>query len=182
MYRYIALLRAHPPQEYVFDDIKALSEIGFRFIEPARGSAYASELAKRMQQPVPREKVVSSQWLVERFDAEAIVEALQLLDIGRGNVAVTAKVMPAGVGPLDQTEPVYGTRYRRDKMPIEIVTAVSRLIACTKRYLSTSQAQAENPIPELFLPGPNAFVPKDLHVGKVEIQEVSRPMECQEHC
>lgn len=125
MYRYIALLRDHPPQEYVFDDIKALSEIGFRFIEPARGSAYASELSKRMQQPVPREKIVSAQWLVERFDPAAIVEALQLLDIRRGNVAVTAKEMPADVGPLDRVEPVYGTRYRKDRMPVEIVDAVS---------------------------------------------------------
>lgn len=181
MYRYIALLRAHPPQEYVFDDVKALSEIGFRFIEPARGSAYASELAKRMQQPVPREKIVSSQWLVERFDAQGIVEALQLLDIGKGNVAVTAKVIPAGVGPLDQIEPVYGTRYRRDKMPVEIVASVSRLILCTEPCLSKTQVQADNPIPELFLPGPNAFVPKDLHVEKVDIQEVSRPKDCQEH-
>lgn len=127
IYRYIALLRSQPPQEYVFDDVKALSEIGFRFIEPAPGSAYTSELAKKMQQPVPREKIVSSQWLVERFDAEAIKEALQLLDIGRGNVAVTAKVMPPGVGPLDQAEPFYGTRYRRDKLPVQIVAAVSPL-------------------------------------------------------
>jgi hypothetical protein len=47
---------------------------------------------------------------MERFDADAIVEALERLDIRKGNVAVTAKITPSSVGPLDQFEPVYGNR------------------------------------------------------------------------
>lgn len=109
-----------------------------------------------MQMPVPRETVVSTRWLLERFDPEAIVEAMQVLDIHKGNVAVTAKAMPPGVGPLDQTEPVYGTKYRKDRMPAEIVAALQG-----------------DPVPELFLPGPNAFIPKDFHVDKVEVDKVS---------
>jgi insulysin len=155
IYRYIALLRSHAPEQAVFDEIKALSDIEFRFHEPARGSAYASDLAKRLQLAVPRETVVSSRWLLERFDPEAIVEAMQVLDIRKGNVAVTAKVIPPGVGPLDQTEPVYGTRYNKDRMPAEIVAALQG-----------------DPIPELFLPGPNAFIPKEFSVNKVENDKV----------
>lgn len=155
VYRYMSLLRKQPPEERVFDEIKALTDIEFRFHEPTQGSAYASEVAKKLQAPVPREKVISARWLVERFDPDAIMKALQFLDIRKGNVAVTAKVMPPGVGPLDRTEPVYMTKYRKDRMFAEITAALKDV-----------------PTPELFLPGPNRFIPKDFHINKVEVDKV----------
>lgn len=163
VYRYIALLRNQPPDKRAFDEIKALSDIEFRFYEPTHGSEYASEIAKGLQAPVPREVAISGRWLLNRFDASAIVEALERLDIRHGNVAVTAKVMPPAVGPLDQTEPVYGTRYRKDKMPAEIIAALEG-----------------NPIPELFLPGPNRFIPKNFDVRKIEVAEVGRNLSSDE--
>lgn len=122
--KYIQLLRSTPPQEQAFQEIKALSDIGFRFVERGHASSYASELSTQLQQPVPREKIISSQWLIERFDPKELQEALQLLDIRRSVISVTAKKMPADVGPLDKSEPVYGTKYRRDKMPEEFIKEV----------------------------------------------------------
>ncbi|GHJ89944.1 hypothetical protein NliqN6_6346 [Naganishia liquefaciens] len=159
VYRYINLLRNRSPEKYTFDEIKSLSKMEFRFHEPAQGSEYASEIAKHMQAPVPRETVISGRWLMERFDADAIVEALERLDIRKGNVAVTAKVMPSSVGPLDQFEPVYGTRYRKDQMPTEIIAA-----------LNGGSDQ------ELFLPGPNWFIPGNFDVVQFEVDEpIARP-------
>lgn len=124
IYKYIHLLRSVPPQEHVFKEIKALSDIGFRFVERGHASSYASELSTQLQQPVPREKIISSQWLIERFDPEELKDAVQLLDIRRSVITVTAKNMPADVGPLDKAEPVYGTKYRRDKIPEEFIKEV----------------------------------------------------------
>lgn len=157
VYRYIALLRSQTPDNHAFDEIKALSDIEFRFYEPSRGSEYASEIAKGLQASVPREAAISGRWLLDRFDASAIADALERLDIRKGNVAITAKVMPPGVGPLDRTEPVYGTRYRKDRMPADVIAALEG-----------------NPIPELFLPGPNRFIPKNFDVDKIEVAEVGR--------
>lgn len=124
IYKYIHLLRNTPPQEHAFQEIKALSDIGFRFVERGHASSYASELSTQLQQPVPREKIISSQWLIERFDPQELKDAVQLLDIRRSIVTVTAKTMPPDVGPLEKSEPVYGTKYRRDKMPEEFIKEV----------------------------------------------------------
>lgn len=171
IYKYIHLLRGVPPQEHVFQEIKALSDIGFRFVERGHASSYASELSTQLQQPVPREKIISSQWLVERFDPEELKEAVQLLDIRRSVITVTAKTMPADVGALDKAEPVYGTKYRRDKMPEEFIKEVSR--SGHLWTVLTFQALNGALIPELHLPGPNAFIPENLEVDKVEGKEVS---------
>jgi insulysin len=124
IYKYIHLLRGTPPQEHVFEEIKALSDIGFRFVERGHASSYASDLSTQLQQPVPREKIISSQWLVERFDAQELKDAVQLLDIRRSTITVTAKTLPSNVGPLENKEPVYGTKYRSDKMPEEFIKEV----------------------------------------------------------
>ncbi|KAJ9094236.1 hypothetical protein QFC21_006062 [Naganishia friedmannii] len=155
IYKYIHLLRGTEPQEHAFQEIKALSDIGFRFVERGHASSYASDLSTQLQQPVPREKIISSQWLIDRFDAQELKDAVELLDIRRSTITVTAKTLPSDVGPLENKEPVYGTKYRSDKMPEEFIT----------------EALHGALIPELHLPGPNAFIPENLDVDKVEGKE-----------
>jgi insulysin len=124
VFNYIQFLRKSAPQELIFKEIKAISEIRFRFAERPQPAEYVSGLAARLQQPIPREKIISSQWLTERFDPVAVDSAVQLLDMRRSNIIVTAKSMPPGVGPLDQVEPIFGTRFRRDKMSEEFIDKV----------------------------------------------------------
>lgn len=127
VFKYISLLRDTPPQVYLFDDIKNLSALKFRFFEPRPASAYASELSKQMQQPVPRENIISSQILVERFDPDGISNALQMLDVEKCVIAVTAKDLPKEVGELHQVEPVYGTKYKVTSMSQEFIDEVGWL-------------------------------------------------------
>jgi insulysin len=122
--RFISLLRHTPPQEQVFQELKKLSDIRFRFVERSRPAAYVSDVSTWLQHPTPREKVISSQWVIQRFDPDEISSAVKLLDLRRGIVFVTAKTMPSDVGPLDQIEPVFGTKYRLDKIPEGFITAV----------------------------------------------------------
>ncbi|KAJ9093848.1 hypothetical protein QFC21_006221 [Naganishia friedmannii] len=161
VFRYISLLRNTPPQEYLFDDIKNLSALKFRFLELRPASSYASELSKQMQQPVPRDNIISSQILVERFDPDGIRNVLQMLDVKKCVIAVTAKDLPESIGELDQVEPVYGTKYKVASMSQDFI----------------DEALSDAPLSEVFLPGPNPSIPTNLQVlEKVDTtQSTSRP-------
>jgi insulysin len=155
VYKYIHLLKSQPPSEEAFNEIKALAEIGFRFVERGGASSYVSDLARQLHQPVPREKIISSQWLVEEFDAEEIRRSLDLLDPRRSNIAVSARKLPPGVeGTFDLTEPIYETKYKRIKMS---QTFIDEALNGT--------------LPELHLPGKNAFIPENLDVEKIEVDK-----------
>jgi secreted Zn-dependent insulinase-like peptidase len=39
-------------------------------------------------------------------------------------------------------------------------------------FLMSFQANAPNNIPELYLPGPNEFIPENLNIDKKDVQEV----------
>lgn len=121
---YIQLLRSTPPQRWIFEEIKAISEIHFQFVERCQPSDYVSDLASRLQEPIPREKIISSQWITERFDPDAIESSLRMLDIKRSVVIITAKTMPPGTELLDEVEPVFGTQFRREKMSERLLDAV----------------------------------------------------------
>jgi insulysin len=132
MCKYIELLRHTPPDERIFQELKMLRDIRFRFAERSRPAAYVSETAKWMQQPTPREKIISSQWVIERFDSQEISPLVGLLDVQQSFTIVTAKSMPADIGPLHRTEPVFGTRYRVDRMPEDFVKSVNFSTVCGK--------------------------------------------------
>lgn len=154
VYKYIHLLRTSKPSEAIFNEIKALADIDFRFVEKGHASSYVSDLARQLHQPVPRDKVISSQWLVEEFDEAGTAKLLAQLDVRNSNIAISGKVLPPGIGDFDRTEPIYGTRYRKEKMSQEFIDEA-----------------LNGTLPELHLPALNAFVPEDLHVEKIDVKQ-----------
>jgi insulysin len=104
IFKYIHLLKSTPPQEQAFREIKALADIAFRFVERGQPASYVSELTTYMQQPVPPEKTISSQWVVEKFDAKEIAESLAHLDVRRARLGISAKHFPDKQEPLSGTE------------------------------------------------------------------------------
>lgn len=152
IFNYIQLLKSVPPSEEAFNEIKALSDIGFRFVEQTQASSYVTDLSGWLQAPIPKEKTISSQWLLEKFDAKVIEDCLNSLVPSRSKIAVTAKEMPEGVGKLDRNEPIYGTEYRVDKLDEDFI----------------KQASSTKILEGLALPGPNAFIPENLDVEKTE--------------
>ncbi|KAK8849760.1 hypothetical protein IAR55_005095 [Kwoniella newhampshirensis] len=159
IFKYISLLRSQPPSSEAFNEIKAISEISFRFAERGRTSTYCSSLSSWLQTPVPREKIVSSKWLVEEFKSDELSAALQLLDPRRAAIGVTCKELPKDVeGTFDKTEPIYGTEYTRVKF--------------SEDFLREAMAGAR--LDDLQLPGPNLFIPEKLDVEKFEVTEPAK--------
>lgn len=126
IFKYTSLLRATPPSEESFNEIKAISDIQFRYSERGKVVNYAHGLAGWMQSPVPREKIVSSKFLVEEFKYDELAAALKMLDPRRATVGVTCRELPKSVtASFDKKEPIYGTEYGELKLSDEFLKEVS---------------------------------------------------------
>ncbi|WWC92904.1 uncharacterized protein L201_007866 [Kwoniella dendrophila CBS 6074] len=165
IFKYISLLRSKPPSEEAFNEIKAIADISFKFAERGRVSSYCASLSGFMQSPVPREKIISSKWLVEEYKQNELEAALQLLDPRRSTIGITCKEIPKDVlqkeGDFDQKEVIYGTDYKRVRFDEEFL----------------KEAMSGQVIRELQLPGPNLFIPEKLDVEKFDVNEPAmRPL------
>ncbi|WVQ84726.1 hypothetical protein IAT38_006883 [Cryptococcus sp. DSM 104549] len=159
IFKYIALLRSQPPALDAFNEIKAIADISFKFAERGRTSHYCTNMSSWLQSPVPREKLVSSKWLIEEYREDDLSKAIQLLDPRRANVSVTCKELPGSVeGTWDGKERIYGTEYKQIKLDEEFM----------------KEAISGAPIAELQLPGPNLFIPEKLDVEKFEVAEIAK--------
>ncbi|WWC73601.1 uncharacterized protein I206_107573 [Kwoniella pini CBS 10737] len=162
IYKYISLLRSKPPSKEAFNEIKAIADISFKFAERGRTSSYCASLSGFMQSPVPREKVISSKWLVEEYRQDELEAALQLLDPRRSTIGITCKEIPGDVvsehGDFDKKEAIYGTEYKRVKFDEEFL----------------KEAMAGQIISDLYLPGPNLFIPEKLDVEKFDVTEPAK--------
>ena len=117
MFKYFSLLRAQPPSSTIFNEIKAIAEISFRFAERSKNHQYVTSLSNSMQGPVPREKILSAGSLLEEFRADEMASVLQLLDPMRASVGLSSRELPPGMeGTFDQTEPIYGTEYKQMRL------------------------------------------------------------------
>jgi len=144
----------------------------FRFAEKRRPDDYAVWVTEHLSWPVPRELVLSAPQLVWEWDEQdpmhggerEMREVLESLRVDRGRTVLMAKTEEhervRGTSPWE-TEPWYGTLYRVEKFDEDFI----------------AQAEGPNDISELFLPGPNEFIPTNLDVQKRPVdQPLKRPV------
>ncbi|BEI82680.1 hypothetical protein CcaverHIS002_0305480 [Cutaneotrichosporon cavernicola] len=156
VFKYFDLLRASPPSETAFKEISQLANISFKYADRGETRDYVTLLAGWMQQPVERDQIVSSNWLLGEWDAELMTEAFQLLDPRQCTVSILSKELPKDVpATYDLKEAVYGTEYHRERL--------------TEAFLA--EATTGEPIPALHLPDPNRFIPEDLSVEKRNVEK-----------
>lgn len=127
IFKYISLLRSQPPSQIAFNEMKSIGDISFRFAEETSASDYVSNLSSWMQEPVPREKIVSSRHVFENFDEDDLKAALMLLDPRRATMGVICQDLPKSVaseGGWDKTEPIYGTKYAQRKLSDDFIKEV----------------------------------------------------------
>lgn len=156
-FQYIALLKDTPPQEWVVDEMAKLSEVEFKFRQKTPASRTTSGLSGVMQQPLPREQILSGQYLITKFDSKAISRGLAELRPDNFRYHVVSKEYP-GDWPLK--EKWYGTEYKIEKIPEDFM----------KELEATVSAPAGSRPTELYLPGKNEFVPQRLDVEKKEVE------------
>ncbi|KAH7911404.1 Metalloenzyme, LuxS/M16 peptidase-like protein [Hygrophoropsis aurantiaca] len=168
VFKYLSLLRSSAFPAWVQSEQSKISQIRFRFSEKRRPESYAVWISEHMTWPVPPELVLAAPQLIWEWEqpeeGEREVKALlEKFTIDRGRVVLMAKKEEyerLSQAQEWQKEKWYGTGYRVERW----------------QEAFTQQAQAPNDIVELYLPGPNEFIPSNLEVDKRDTSEpLKRP-------
>ncbi|KAL0571049.1 metalloprotease [Marasmius crinis-equi] len=177
--KYFNLLRSQSQFEHFHQhEISALSLTRFRFLEKRKPDGYATHIAETMSKPYPRELLLAAPNITWDWGDEypgyekhgngevKLRELINSLRMEEGRVLLMGKEEELERVPrFDKSvewkqEPWYGTKYRVERFPEDFL-----------RSCSEGPASAD-----LFLPGPNQFIPEDLSVEKKEVtQPQKRP-------
>jgi len=161
VFQYISIIKETSPQKWIFDEIKRMTEVDFRFKQKSDASRTTSRLSQVMQKPLPRDRLLSGENVLTRFDGDLIKKAMSQFEPDNFRIMIVA---PDAVEGRDiQHEPWYNTEYTISKLPEEFLSEVRQA------YNSTSGQR----ISELSLPAKNEFIPSNLEVEK---KETSQPM------
>jgi insulysin len=137
-FSYIDLLKKAPLPAYIYDERKIMADLQYIYREPKEGGQVVSQYASRMHVHDPMELDKRDQ-LHFRFDPKGIEKLLGYLTFDRMNVLTMSQGEPVA-----ETEPYYGTGYSVEKIKESFVDGSG--------------------LPELTLPKPNPFIPKDLEL------------------
>lgn len=139
-FMFIDLVLSQAPQEWVFSELKAMSEATFKFKQKSKPSATTSALARTMQRRyVPRGELLSTGVLKE-FNREVLMNFASYLTVDNVRVMLTSQILDG----LVKTEKWYGTEYAVDDIH-DLLSSFKSLSAD----------------PALQLPQPNRLVPEN---------------------
>ncbi|KAJ9631146.1 metalloprotease [Knufia peltigerae] len=158
VFQYIGMMKANPPVEWMYEEMKNMAEVDFRFRQKTPPSRFTSATSSVMQRQLPRNMLLSGTSRLRRFDAQAIVQAMQYLREDNFRLMLVSQEYP---GSWDQKERWYGTDYKVEHIPTDVLSEI-------RKALSSPQTEAPK---ELHLPHRNEFIPTKLDVEKLDIKE-----------
>ena len=158
VFQYISLIKESPPQKWIFDEIKGMSEVDFMFQEKSSASTFVRTMCSTMQKPLPRKWLLSATDLVRKFDGDAISKALGYLRADNYRLTIVSQQYP-GDWPLK--EKWYGTEYKVERISADFAAAVKK----------AEEVTSKNRITGLHLPHKNEFIPSRLTVEKKDVAE-----------
>lgn len=161
VFKYIGMMKANPPVEWMHQEMKNMAEVDFRFRQKSPASRFTSGTSSVMQKRLPRNWLLSSTSKFRKFDAKAIVQAMQFLREDNFRLMLVAQDYP---GNWNQKEKWYGTEYKVDQVPSDVLSDIRKAL----------NSPDENKIEELHLPHKNEFIPTKLDVEKVETKEPAK--------
>ncbi|KAJ4178578.1 metalloprotease [Fusarium falciforme] len=157
-FQYIALLHESPPQEWIFQELKGMADIEFKYMEKTSPSSFTSTISSVMQTPLSREWLLSGYSRLRTFEPKQIEEALVTFRPDNFRMTIVSRNYP---GNWNQKEKWYGTEYRSEKIPEDLMEEI-------RQAASVSPSER---LPCLQLPDKNPFIPDHLGVKKMEATE-----------
>lgn len=164
-FKYISLLRSSAFPKWYQSELVKIARTRFQFATKENAEGYAVSLSERMAKHVPPESllrgaVVPCEWNSEDGERE-VREMLEDMRITKGRAVLMAKkeeLERISKNEHWEHEKWYGTGYRVERWDPSFV----------------EQAEGPNDITELYLPGPNEFIPTNLEVEKRDILEPAK--------
>ena len=160
VFQYISLVKDTPPVEWMFQEQKNMADVEFKFRQKSPASRFASSMSSVMQKPLPRELLLSGTSRLRKFDADAIVNALSFLREDNCRLMIVSNDFP---GDWNQKEKWYGTDYKVERIPDELLAEIKQSMSDPSKRPS-----------ELFLPHKNEFIPTRLDVEKQDVPEPAK--------
>ena len=152
-FNYLAILHETPPQEWIFDEMKRMAEVDFRYKQKSPASLTTCSLSQTMQKPLPRNRLLSGGRVLRKFDADAIAAGASLLKVDNLRLLLVSKdTIPGEI----KKERWYGTEHSVHKLPNDFCNDLKRAEA----------APASARPCELHMPHKNEFIPSRLEVEK----------------
>lgn len=129
-FEYIQLVHSKGVQQWIFDEIKSLAEIEFRFLEQCTPSQYTSFLSQQMQESYPPQWVISGSSLLRKYDPVLIENHLKLLRPDNFRLTLACQEFPHGI-QCTQVERWYSTEYevlplRKELVQVKYKTTLER--------------------------------------------------------
>eukprot|EP00943_MAST-04B_sp_MAST-4B-sp1_P002723 g2723.t1 len=146
VYQYIHMMRLAKPQEWIWQEMKDINEMNFRFKQKSEVDNYVSSIAASMESVKP-EHILSHRYLVEDYDPKFIGELMSLLNPKNCRVTFTGLQYE---DICDKQEKWYGTKYKEENISEENLLK-----------WSTLPSSADSIDPLLHLPPKNVFVASD---------------------
>ncbi|THH18538.1 hypothetical protein EUX98_g8939 [Antrodiella citrinella] len=164
VFNYISLLKSSPLELYHYEEQNKLSNVQFRFREKSQPNTYASWVCDQLLEPYPPAWILSGSLLPRRWDEQLVRDTLALLKPEKARVMIMAKQHDPAVveDAVWEAERWYGTEYSVKKLRPEFV----------------ERANLPNANNELYIPGPNPYIPEDLSVDRKETVEPAQLPTC----
>lgn len=159
---YIRMLQQNQIPKEIFNEVKKMNEIKFRFQEKKSPIDRCTDLACR-QIEVPLELILKAPYMLEEFLPERNRSILEALSLPRCTIILANNVFES---TLDQIEPIYKTPYSQEKIP--------------KEWEAAWNAAPDAHFYNFHLPKINKFIPENLEVLKLEKERKPKLQETQQ--
>lgn len=159
VFAYLHMLRKTGPEQWRWNELQRLSEMGFRFRSLSDSLSTASSLAHNLQE-YPPECALSASVRLWDYEPKLITDLLNMLTCDNLRLVLSGKSYAT---ECKSKEPWYGTEYSDDPIPSEF-----------RAHWASAQE-----FTDLTLPQPNPFVPENLSMLPPEGKEhppVPRPL------
>lgn len=157
-FQYVAMLRETYPQQWIFEELKLMGDVDFKFKQKTRASGFTSKLSSIMQKSIPREWLLSGSSRVRKFDPKAIGCAISHLRPDNFRMTIVSQTFP---GIWDKKEKWYGTEYSYERIPDDFMAEIK---------VAASSPPGKR-LDCLKLPHKNQFIPTKLEVEKKPVKE-----------
>jgi insulysin len=155
-YQYIAMMKKAGPQEWIWNELRLLGDIDFRFMAKKKPMSTATNLASSMQY-FPSEDILRGHYIYSKYDPALIQHCMDQLTVANSFVVYIAKEY---AGQTNQVERWYGSHFAVEDIPAEVKAAWEN---------------ANTIDSELHLPEPNLFIPDDFTFFEAEDAEQTVP-------
>ncbi|CAM8952611.1 unnamed protein product [Rhodiola kirilowii] len=153
VYQYLKLLRHDSPQRWIYEELRDIAKMEFKFAEEKPQDEYASELAENMF-VYPSKNIIFGEFAYEVWDEEHIKYILDFFKPKNMRIDVLSKSLPTKQDFL--YEPWFGSKYAEEDVPLSLM----------KLWNDPPSTDSS-----LHLPRKNEFIPCDFSLRPVDSPE-----------